>query len=234
MSHHENEEAKNPLLQAVGWFFLVLVPFSLIVMLGFLGAAFLQGSGYKAPPPPLASADSVEPGPAATQPPAAPSPDAGQGGASDQGDTATAETGKELASTAPSPEQMSLGKTTYMMCAACHGPDGQGVGVEPAKMAPTLTGSELLLGNDEAAIASVLKGIEKKPTSPYMGQMLGLGAALDDEKVAAVLTYVRNSFGNQGEPVSPDGVAEVREKYAPVNAPLGLPREDLMKVAGEG
>ena len=37
---------------------------------------------------------------------------------------------------------------------------------------------------------------------------------LNDEEVAAVLTYVRNSWGNQGEVVKPEKVAEVRKANA--------------------
>ena len=35
-------------------------------------------------------------------------------------------------------------------------------------------------------------------------------AQLTDHELANVLTYVRNSFGNQGEPVTDDEVAKVR------------------------
>ena len=41
------------------------------------------------------------------------------------------------------------------------------------------------------------------PMTPFKG--------LPDEEIAAVLTYVRNSFGNAADPVTPQQVAEVRE-----------------------
>ena len=41
------------------------------------------------------------------------------------------------------------------------------------------------------------------PMTPFEG-------LLNDEDVAAVLTYVRNSFGNKASPVSPEKVKEVR------------------------
>ena len=39
---------------------------------------------------------------------------------------------------------------------------------------------------------------------------------LKDDEIAAVLTYVRNSFGNKADPIRPEKVAEIREKI-PIN-----------------
>jgi mono/diheme cytochrome c family protein len=39
-------------------------------------------------------------------------------------------------------------------------------------------------------------------------------AMLTDEKIAAVLTYVRGNFGNKGEPVKAEVVTEARKKFA--------------------
>jgi mono/diheme cytochrome c family protein len=46
----------------------------------------------------------------------------------------------------------------------------------------------------------------------YPGQvpMTSFGGMLKDDEIAAVLTYVRNSFGNKASAVSPDKVKEVR------------------------
>lgn len=41
--------------------------------------------------------------------------------------------------------------------------------------------------------------------------MTPFGGMLNDEEIAAVLTYVRNDFGNQAPAVSPEKVEEVRE-----------------------
>ena len=45
----------------------------------------------------------------------------------------------------------------------------------------------------------------------YNGVMPPMGHAKDDE-IAAILTYVRNSWGNEGDPVSVAEVASVRAK----------------------
>ena len=40
--------------------------------------------------------------------------------------------------------------------------------------------------------------------------MPGLGSTLSDEEIAATLTYVRRSWGNNADPVAPAQVAEAR------------------------
>ncbi len=81
-------------------------------------------------------------------------------------------------------------------CAACHQPDGEGLGAFPA-----LVGSERVLGDPHALTAFVLDG---------MGQMPAFRNVLEDEELAAVLSHVRTSFGNDAEPIEVDLVAEVR------------------------
>ena len=60
----------------------------------------------------------------------------------------------------------------------------------------------------------------------------GLGAGLNDEQIAAVLTYVRNSWGNQAAPVTVEQVAAARAKFADVNAPAGVKRAEIMNIVG--
>jgi mono/diheme cytochrome c family protein len=42
--------------------------------------------------------------------------------------------------------------------------------------------------------------------------MPSLGYRLDDDEVAAVVTYVRNSWGNAASPVSADAVRALRSR----------------------
>ena len=75
------------------------------------------------------------------------------------------------------------------------------------------------IDNDERLIKIALKGlwgpIEVAGTKfdPENGvpPMMGFGPLLKDEELAAVLSYVRQSFGNDGEFITPDQVKEVRE-----------------------
>ena len=130
----------------------------------------------------------------------------------------------------PSTEQMELGKANYVTCLACHGVDGKGMAAGPLKMGPSFAESKLLQAEDEIPIAIVLKGIAKEDAK-YVGIMAPLAAALDDEKLAAVLTYVRNSFGNKGKAVSAEKVKEVRAKYA--DRTTQWKRAELEKLAEE-
>ena len=50
--------------------------------------------------------------------------------------------------------------------------------------------------------------------------MTGFESLVGDQELAAVLTYVRSSFGNNASPVSAADIKTVREKYLDVNGPL--------------
>lgn len=110
-----------------------------------------------------------------------------------------------------------LGKEIYAregFCSTCHQPDGQGLA---ASGFPPLTGTPWVTGNEERLIKIVLKGLMGPITvkgKDYPGQvpMTPFEGMLDDSQVAAVLTFVRNSFGNQASPISPDLVKKVREE----------------------
>jgi mono/diheme cytochrome c family protein len=122
-------------------------------------------------------------------------------------------------------DMMAIGQKAYANCLACHGADGKGVVLGPSTMAPPLLGSEILLGDPEKTLLIVLKGIQKE-TADYMGVMAPLGAMLDDEKLAAVLTYTRNSFGNSAEAVTAEQAAAARAKFSEVPMMLSRPKID--------
>lgn len=98
-------------------------------------------------------------------------------------------------------------------CGTCHQPDGQGL---TAAGFPPLAGTRWVTGSEERLIKLTLHGLvgpmevlgEEYPGSVPMTPFRGL---LDDEEMAAVLTYIRNSFGNEATPVSEEQVREVRE-----------------------
>ncbi len=111
-------------------------------------------------------------------------------------------------------ELFNLGKQIYAKegyCSTCHQPDGNGLS---ASGFPPLNG-KWVTGNEDRLIKLVLKGL-LGPISvngkEYPGQvpMTPFGGLLKDEEVAAVLTYVRNSFGNEASAIYPDKVKEVR------------------------
>lgn len=121
---------------------------------------------------------------------------------------------------AATPEQLALGKATYMgTCMACH--QITGAGLFPAF--PPLTKSPYVSGSAARLVAMILKG--NNPPMTIDGKvyaavpMPGQEALLTDEKIAAVATYVRANFGNTGGPVAPELVAEMRKKFADRKTP---------------
>ena len=107
------------------------------------------------------------------------------------------------------------GKAIYSregFCGTCHQPDGKGL---PASGFPPLTANNWVLGNPDRLIKVVLKGLSgpmEVDGKKYSGQvpMTAFGAMLNDEEIAAVVSYVRNSFGNKASVVTPAKVKEVR------------------------
>jgi len=100
-------------------------------------------------------------------------------------------------------------------CGTCHQADGQGLETVGY---PPLAGSEWVLDDEERLIQLTLKGLygpitvkgkNYNPTVP----MTAYEGLMNDEEMAAVLTFVRNSWGNQASPVSPEKVRQVRAAY---------------------
>ena len=99
-------------------------------------------------------------------------------------------------------------------CGTCHRENGEGM---PNSGFPPLSKTPFVLGSDEDLIKIVLKGLQgpmEVNGKKYDGQvpMTPFEGLLNDDEVAAVLSYVRNSFGNKASVVSPEKVKMVREK----------------------
>lgn len=122
------------------------------------------------------------------------------------------------------PAVMEIGKVQFMVCAACHGQEGQG-----GPIAPPLAGSEWVTGPVSNLIRIQLRGLEGPITVAGKEYHFPAGMAAmayqTDEQIAAVLTYVRNSFGNQAPAVKPAQVAALRGE---VGKPM-LKQADLVK-----
>jgi len=121
------------------------------------------------------------------------------------------------------------GAVAYALCAACHGPDGQGIAIGEQKMASSLTGG-LAMADPSILALLTINGITKDANSPYLGVMAPLGGTMDDQKLADVITYVRNSFGNEeGTVYTEEQAAEFRAKWAEIKGPVS--REKLKELA---
>ncbi|MCP5536386.1 MAG: c-type cytochrome [Akkermansiaceae bacterium] len=98
-------------------------------------------------------------------------------------------------------------------CGTCHQPDGKGL---PAAGFPPLAGAKWVTQDEERLIKIALNGLHgpiEVLGQAYPGQvpMTAFGGMLNDKDIAAVLTYVRNSFGNKASAISPEKVKQVRE-----------------------
>lgn len=122
------------------------------------------------------------------------------------------------------------GEQVYQRCATCHQPDGKGL---PGTY-PPLTGSEYVTASNPAVpIRVVLHGLQGPITvagTQYNSIMpaYGTGVEMSDEEVAAVLTYVRSSWGNTASPVTAQQVAAERSATRTSTGPATAQELDAM------
>jgi len=98
-------------------------------------------------------------------------------------------------------------------CSSCHGIDGKGV----AKLFPSIADSPMVKSDDPTtSIRIVLRGARSVGTQaqPTAAGMPSYGRQLNDAQVAAVLTYIRNNWGDAAAPVEAADVARVRSDTA--------------------
>jgi len=96
-------------------------------------------------------------------------------------------------------------------CAACHQANGMGL----SGVFPPLADSRWVLEDDERLVQILLHGVQGEMVvrgETYNGVMPAF-PQLSDAELAAVLTYIRTSWGNAGAPISTDQVAVGREQY---------------------
>ena len=111
------------------------------------------------------------------------------------------------------PAVIEAGKAQYMAatCFVCHGMNGEG-----GPIGPPLAGSDWVAGPVSNLIRIQLRGLTGPLT--VSGKLYNLPAPMaplpqhDDQKIAEVLTYVRNSFGNKASAVLPEQVNMLRSE----------------------
>lgn len=109
-----------------------------------------------------------------------------------------------------------LGKQLYSNnCAQCHGASGAG---NPGQ-APPVAGSEWVVTESPERLVSILLHavggpLEVKGEQWNLFSMPAWKDALDDREIAAIATYMRqeSNWGNDASAVTPEYVAEIREK----------------------
>ena len=117
-----------------------------------------------------------------------------------------------------SDEQMKRGAAVYARtCIACHQPTG--LGLPP--VFPPLANAPIVVCNPELPVKFILQGLMGPITVNGMtyNSMMPPVAGVSDADIADVLTYVRQSFGNQGNPVTADQVKAIRAANAGRTAP---------------
>lgn len=110
---------------------------------------------------------------------------------------------------------MARGKQMYdQVCGTCHSPDGAG---KPGQ-APPLAGSEWVNAKNPKGVESIpLEGLTGEihvNGQAWNASMAAMGAGLSDSDLAAVVTYIRTSWGNKGDAVTADDIKAVRAAVA--------------------
>ena len=113
-------------------------------------------------------------------------------------------------------EDLILGKRVYeQVCALCHGTDGMG----KVGQAPPFKGSEWVLSDNVGRLIRIplhgLGGPIKVNGVEWNLSMPAMGAALPDDQLAGVLSYMRNSWGNKASKVTPADVKLARAAAHP-------------------
>lgn len=108
---------------------------------------------------------------------------------------------------------MKKGASGYAVCGGCHQGNGNGI---PGQF-PPLAGSEWVTGGTERLVRVVQHGLTGAITVKGQGfnmpgGMQPFGAAMSAQDLANVLTYIRNSWGNEGTMITQEMVKKVRDE----------------------
>lgn len=107
-----------------------------------------------------------------------------------------------------------LGRQHYLsICSGCHGNAGEGVN----RLGPPLAGSEWVTGDQKQLSLIVLHGMEgpvevsgKTYDAPDILPVMPAHTSLDDGTLSAILTYIRNEWGNNAGAVDRRFIATTR------------------------
>jgi len=108
---------------------------------------------------------------------------------------------------------MAAGSAIYAdECSGCHRSDGKGTD----GLFPSLNGSPVVQQRDPTTLLHVvLRGVRSASTvgAPTAAAMPQFDWLLTDDQVAAVLTYIRNTWGNAAPPVSAAAAGNARHAF---------------------
>jgi cytochrome c oxidase subunit II len=104
----------------------------------------------------------------------------------------------------PDKDLRAIGERVYKSCVSCHGADGKG-----PDTVPNLANSPTVLGDVRSTVDLLVNGrdLEKWP-----GAQPPMGRSMTDKQLAGVITYMRQSFGNEASAVQPEEIARIRKE----------------------
>jgi mono/diheme cytochrome c family protein len=95
-------------------------------------------------------------------------------------------------------------------CARCHQADGRGV----SGKYPRLAGNPIVVAPRSTSLIRLLIDGSRSPETiggPEPHRMPSFVGKLNDTEMARVLTFIRNAWGNEAQPVAPSEVTKLRE-----------------------
>ena len=114
------------------------------------------------------------------------------------------------------PATSSEGEQLYqMICAGCHGASGEGMKAQ----APPLRGSQWVTGSTARLTRIVLQGAQgpikvgnKQYAPPEILAEMPPIAALEDAQIATILTFIRQAWGHDADPVETPAITQIRQQ----------------------
>ncbi len=112
------------------------------------------------------------------------------------------------------PGVFAVGRQKYLnLCASCHGTEGEGI----PRFAPPLEKSEWVVGKEYRLAMILLHGMEgpvkvngKEYGTPDILPSMPSFSTLQNEDIAAIATYIRNSWGHSQSPITSGTVGHIR------------------------
>ncbi len=119
----------------------------------------------------------------------------------------------------PPADQMASGEAVFVSrCNFCHQPPGRPDQPTPGQLAdyPKLAGDTLLWSRDPTSVIRIILQGAQAPATPHENTTFAMPGfpVLSDGDVAAVATYIRNSWGNRAPAVAANDVKTERHAIA--------------------